>query len=203
MISSANARAFAAFAGSPSPACHAAQACAPPRLRSRPASPLAVAGASRRCGPPTRRPIRLEWGSIPSGTVASDSTPFRLTGKGTDGWLVALFQPAGKSRRRGAGARGVLDSVHVAARPLARGATLTAGDLRPATAVRWGTPTATVLPAEGWVTRRALAAGDELTPAIGDGAAGGTRRRPGADRMAAGSGDRRARWRRARLGGAR
>ena len=108
--------------------------------------------------------IQLEWGSIPSALSLSDSTRFRLTGKGADGWLVALFQPADKSPVAVRVHAGMLDSVMLAARPLPAGAVLAARDLRPATAVRWGIPTATMLPAEGWVTRRALAAGDELRP---------------------------------------
>lgn len=108
--------------------------------------------------------IRLEWGAIPSAVALSDTTPFRLTGKGAGGWLVALFRPAGRSAVAVRVRAGVVDSVMLAARPLAAGVTLEEADLRPATAVRWGPPRGETRPGAGWITRRAVFTGDELGP---------------------------------------
>jgi flagella basal body P-ring formation protein FlgA len=137
----------------------AAVAIVPPRLAASVASAIAAQWAADTSA------IRLEWGVIPSAAELSDSTPFRLTGKGGDGWFVALFQPRNKSAVAVRVRAGVSDTIALAARPLPAGSALAAGDVRFATGVRWGTPIADFLPADGWVTRRALAAGDELTPA--------------------------------------
>lgn len=130
----------------------------PPRLAA------AVAGAIAELWAADSATIRLEWGSIPAAAVLSDSTPFRLSGKGGDGWLVALFQPVNKSATAVRVRAGVVDTIMLAARPLSAGSTLATHDLRPSSGVRWGIPTQVIRPAEGWVTRRALAAGDELVP---------------------------------------
>jgi flagella basal body P-ring formation protein FlgA len=107
--------------------------------------------------------IRLEWGAIPAAAALSDSTVFSLMGKGGDGWLVALFEPAGKSPVAVRVRAGVLDSVLVAARPLVSGSTLAVSDIKAEMKVRWGVPVSGARPGEGWVLRRSLAAGQELT----------------------------------------
>lgn len=125
----------------------------------------AVAGAVARQWVVDSSAIQLEWGAIPSAAVLSDSTPFSLTGKGGDGWLIALFEPPMKSpvavRVRG----GVLDSVSVATRPLASGSTIAPDDIVREIRVHWGVPVPGTTPGEGWVLRRPLAAGQELTRA--------------------------------------
>lgn len=123
----------------------------------------AVAGTVARQWGADSAAVELEWGVVPSAAVLSDSTPFTLSGKGGDGWLVALFSPPRTSpvavRVRG----GVRSSVAVAARPLSSGAVIADGDITRDTRVRWGFPAPDAVPGEGWVMRRSLAAGQELT----------------------------------------
>ena len=130
----------------------------PPRLAD------AVAGAVATQLAADSSAIQLEWGAIPSAASLSDSTPFSLSGKGTEGWLVALFTPVGKSPLAVRVRAGVLDSVPVAARPITRGTTLAPADIRREQRVRWGASSAAISPEAGWVTRRAFAAGDVITP---------------------------------------
>jgi flagella basal body P-ring formation protein FlgA len=123
-----------------------------------------VAGAVARQWSADSAAIQLEWGVIPTAAALSDSTPFSLSGKGGDGWLVALFAPVKKSPVAVRVRAGVLDSVAVAARPLASGTTLASGDFSREIRLRWGVPVAEAGPADGWVLRRSLAVGQELTP---------------------------------------
>lgn len=135
----------------------------------RPAVPVppllaaAVAGAVARQWAADSAAVALEWGAVPTAAVLSDSTPFTLSGKGGDGWLIALFTPVRKSpvavRVRG----GIRASVAVAARSLPSGTTLGTGDVTHETRVQWGIPTIAMPPSDGWVMRRSLAAGQELT----------------------------------------
>jgi flagellar basal body P-ring formation protein FlgA len=159
MISSARSALFLLLLASPCAAqAHRPEAQVPARLAA------AVAGAAARQWVADSAKVRLEWGVIPAAAALSDSTPFSLTGKGADGWLIALFTPAKASPAAVRVRVGLLDSVTVAARPIARGATLAAADTRHEERVRWGVPALEMMPGEGWVTRRPLAAGDEITP---------------------------------------
>jgi flagella basal body P-ring formation protein FlgA len=77
---------------------------------------------------------------------------------------VTLFQPAAGSPVAVRVRAGVLDTALVAARPLARGAVLAAQDIGTAVRVRWARPGASQdRPGEGWMTRRPLAVGEELS----------------------------------------
>jgi flagella basal body P-ring formation protein FlgA len=110
--------------------------------------------------------VRLEWGSVPGAATLSAGMPFRLLGKGTDGWFVTLFEPAAGSPVAIRVRAGVFDSVSVATRTLAGGVELTTADMRREARILWGSPaTDTLAPAEGWLTRRPLAAGDVFGPA--------------------------------------
>lgn len=158
MSSSANAALLLLLVATPGMAQAGRPAVAvPPRLAE------AVAGAAATQLAADSSAVRLEWGAIPSAASLSDSTPFSLSGKGTDGWLVALFTPVAKSPLAVRVRVGVLDSVPIAARPVTRGATLAPADVRREQRVRWGTSSAAVSPEAGWVARRAFAAGDVIT----------------------------------------
>jgi flagella basal body P-ring formation protein FlgA len=110
--------------------------------------------------------VRLEWGGVPGAAALTPTTPFRVLGRGTDGWYVALFQPSGGSPVALRVRAGTLDTLTVAARRLPANATLAAEDIRREARLRWGPPAAaTAVPGEGWVTRRPLAPGDPLTEA--------------------------------------
>jgi flagella basal body P-ring formation protein FlgA len=108
--------------------------------------------------------VRLVWGRLPGETPPVD-VPFRVTGRGMDGWFAIVLDPA----RAATSARvraGVEDSVPVATRPLAAGARVHAGDVRLAGRVRWGgpDPAGPEMAREGWEVRRPLAAGEALLP---------------------------------------
>ncbi len=122
----------------------------------------AVAGAVARQWAADSTAMRLEWGAIPSAAALSDSTPFSLSGKGGDGWLVVLFEPAKKSPVAVRIRAGLLDSVAVAARPVSSGTMLSSADIRKEEKVEWGVPTTRTSSLEGWVTRRPLAAGEQI-----------------------------------------
>jgi flagella basal body P-ring formation protein FlgA len=94
--------------------------------------------------------------------------PLRIIGRGTDGWFAVVFEPAGQSIAVRVRA-GVEDTVVVAARPLAAGTYLAAGDLEREVRMRWGPPRfgAGGLPDVGWEVRRAIAAGTAVAaPAV-------------------------------------
>ncbi len=159
MISSARSAGLLLLLASPCAAqAHRPEAQVPGRLAA------AVAGAAARQWVVDSARVRLEWGVVPTAAALSDSTPFSLSGKGADGWMIAVFTPATGSPAAVRVRVGLLDSVTVAVRSIARGATLAAGDSRRDERVRWGVPAPELVPGEGWVTRRPLAAGDEITP---------------------------------------
>jgi flagella basal body P-ring formation protein FlgA len=110
--------------------------------------------------------IRLEWGAVPAAAVLGPTTPFRLMGKGTDGWYVAVFEPRLASPVAVRLRAGRVDTITVAARPLGINLVLASEDLRRDVRLAWGNPAADgAQPGEGWVTRRPLAAGDPITAA--------------------------------------
>lgn len=124
----------------------------------------AVAGAVAAQWSADSTRVRLEWGPVPSAAALGPATPFRLMGKGTDGWFVAVFEPAAGSPAAVRVRAGVLDTVPVAARALGSGVTLAATDIRRDARVQWGAPAdSAITPGEGWLTRRPLAAGDVLS----------------------------------------
>jgi flagella basal body P-ring formation protein FlgA len=110
--------------------------------------------------------VRLEWGAVPAAAVLGPATPFRLMGKGTDGWYVAVFEPRLSSPVAVRVRAGRHDPVTVAARPVGIYVVLAAADLRREARTAWGMPApGGARPGEGWVTRRPLAAGEAVTAA--------------------------------------
>jgi flagella basal body P-ring formation protein FlgA len=110
--------------------------------------------------------VRLEWGRGVPATVL-EATPYRLAGRGTDGWFVVVFEPAG-----GAAAvrlhAGTMDTVQVATRALPVGSRLASTDLEASARLRWGPPvTRSETPGPGWQVRRPIAVGEALSrPAV-------------------------------------
>lgn len=113
--------------------------------------------------------LELEWSGRGPAALGPDSTGVELLGSGTGGhWIVRLTRPGGgtESVRVQAGLR---IEVPVAARELQRGDVLATADIAFDERVRWG-PLRGVGDAdvsEGWVTHRAIRAGEELrVPAV-------------------------------------
>jgi len=148
--------ALALFAGAPR--VHAGAAAAPPD--SAWAARIADAIAARRGVPAAA--LTLAWGPLPDGGLSADGT-LRLLG-GADGWFVVAIDGGGRAASLRVRA-GVDDTVCVAARDLARGTMLAAGDTRLERHVRWASrATADARPGAGWELRRAVTAGTVLTP---------------------------------------
>ncbi|HVP15597.1 MAG TPA: flagellar basal body P-ring formation chaperone FlgA [Terriglobales bacterium] len=118
-------------------------------------------GLARAWSVPASR-IRLAWGRLPA-TLPPADAPLRIAGTAPDGWSVVVIGEgaAGRALRVRAGLE---DSVPVVTRALATGAVVSPGDLRLEARVRWGPPAARLdAPGAGWIARRPLAAGEELT----------------------------------------
>jgi flagella basal body P-ring formation protein FlgA len=110
--------------------------------------------------------VRLAWGRAAGPATFADDVPFRILGRGEDGWLVIVFDPAETGATAVRVRAGVERAVMVATRSLPTGAKLSDGDLREETRVHWGIPPtdSAVLPGVGWDVRRALAAGEVAEP---------------------------------------
>jgi len=111
--------------------------------------------------------IRLVWG--PAGRAAvdtSDAVPALVANAG--GWFTVLLPaPGGRGTVRWSVRAGVADSVLLARHALARDATINAADVIDTVVVHWGRPVRRMRAQAGWVTRRPIAAGEELsTPAV-------------------------------------
>lgn len=127
------------------------------RVADRIAAGWGVSGAS----------VRLEWGKRSSAASLRPDTPFQLLGRGAGGWFVLVFAPGTAEASAVRVRAGVEKPVAVAARPLTLGETIAAGDLREEVRVHWGAPEPSgpgTAPGPGWQMRRALAAGDVVTP---------------------------------------
>jgi flagella basal body P-ring formation protein FlgA len=137
----------------------AAGSSAPPQVEERVAAAIAA-----RWGVPAER-VRLAWGLGAERLAAVADAPLALAGDGGGGWLTARF---------GRGADAIAASVRasverpvaVAARPLAAGRRLDAGDVRITPERVWGPPepTPAAAPGPGWTTRRPVAEGERLVP---------------------------------------
>jgi flagella basal body P-ring formation protein FlgA len=109
--------------------------------------------------------LRLEWGAVQHAEDLSASTPFRLVGRGSDGWFAVVFSPDAAHPSAARLHAGIVDSVLVMARALGAGDTLAADAVRGEERVRWGMPARVQRqsPAIGWIARRPLAVGDLVT----------------------------------------
>ena len=107
--------------------------------------------------------VRLEWGRGALAAALTASTPFRLLGRGDAGWFAVVFEPPGGPQLAVRVRAGVLDSVVLAARPLAALTRLAPADITRQLRLRWGSaPAASARPEAGWLLRRAVAAGTPL-----------------------------------------
>ncbi|MEO8199976.1 MAG: flagellar basal body P-ring formation chaperone FlgA [Gemmatimonadota bacterium] len=107
--------------------------------------------------------IRFEWSTVAPDTASLDSTDFRVSGSGTDGWLVLILNSDSAATRAFRFRAGSVTPTMVASRPLSSGTTLGPDDLRTELRVHWGPPaTVTSTPSEGWELRRAFAEGEVI-----------------------------------------
>ena len=106
--------------------------------------------------------LHVTWSPADGVSAPAAGTPLHLAGRGRDGWVVAVFADAHGTPLAVRARVAVDESTEVATHELAPGLALTGGDLRRELRARWGPslPGASPVPAPGWVTRRAIAAGD-------------------------------------------
>jgi flagella basal body P-ring formation protein FlgA len=113
--------------------------------------------------------IRLEWESPVTDDSISPGAAVELWGSGAGGhWTVIFHADSGASPVRARVRAGVETQVAVATHALARDVVLSDADIATSSVVLWGAPQdSTELPAAGWVTRRVIAAGEQLRePAV-------------------------------------
>ncbi len=113
--------------------------------------------------------LHPEWGRLELDAPLDGDTPFRLIGSGADGWFVASFVRDNGSTVAARVRVGIEDTVLVASRPLDAGSELAAGDIQSELRVVWPRPRRKRIarPDVGWVVRRPIASGQELTfPAV-------------------------------------
>jgi flagella basal body P-ring formation protein FlgA len=112
--------------------------------------------------------IHLEWGALLLDKQLSHDVPFRVVGRGTDGWFAVVFDSKDQATIAARVHAGFTDTVVTATRPLRSGTQLQTGDYERTVRVRWGAPRArSTLPGPGWEVRRNVAPGTELsTPAV-------------------------------------
>jgi flagella basal body P-ring formation protein FlgA len=148
----------------------AGQAAASRQAPPRPATPpvwavQAVAGLVAGQWGADSSAIRLEWGVLPAGAAFPAGTTARLLGRADGAWLGVAFAPPSGQPFAVRVHAGALDTVSVAARPVATGVTLAPEDVRSEEQVRWGPPTSApgVRASAGWIARRPLLPGDVIT----------------------------------------
>ncbi|HEY3934499.1 MAG TPA: flagellar basal body P-ring formation chaperone FlgA [Gemmatimonadales bacterium] len=111
--------------------------------------------------------LQLQWERLPTDSNGIFDAPLRITGQGTDGWLIAVLEPPRGMARAVRFRAGVLRSLAVAAHPLRAGQTIGADDLEMHDEVVWSINAPLVAtPAAGWEIRRDIAAGAILTSAV-------------------------------------
>lgn len=110
--------------------------------------------------------VRLSWGVSTALAPGGEDAPFRVLGRGEDGWFVIALDPAGSHAAAVRVRAGVERPVLVATRALPPGVRLAGEDVREETRVRWGIPAddALTAPGPGWEVRRALRSGEVLVP---------------------------------------
>ncbi len=110
--------------------------------------------------------VRLAWGRATEIAPLADDVPFRILGRGDDGWFVVVFDPAEATAAAVRLRAGVERPVMVSTRSLPAGARIADGDLREEVRVHWGVPSADTVarPGTGWDVRRTLRAGEVVTP---------------------------------------
>jgi flagella basal body P-ring formation protein FlgA len=143
-----------------------------PAADTAPVPPAAAARVAAGIAADWRVPVEslhLAWGRLDDGASVAQDAPFRLVGRGADGWRVVVFEP----ESAGAVAVRVRAAVHetgtVAARPVPAGMRLAAEDLGVDVRLHWGPAAAAPgpRPEPGWEARRPLATGDVLAwPAV-------------------------------------
>src|SRR5262249_36362347 len=108
--------------------------------------------------------VRLQWMALPPAAEFPHGTDVKLMGRGDRGWFSAVFSNDGKPLFALRVHAGALDTGYVAARAVTQGSALTADDLRPTVAVRWGPPLNPAdRPTLGWVARHPLVVGESIT----------------------------------------
>ena len=113
--------------------------------------------------------LHLQWGRLASDQPLNKNVSFRLIGNGADGWFAASFLREDGSSVAARVRVGVEDTILVAARPLDAGSELSPGDIQLEIQLTWRRPRTkrAAQPDVGWVVRRPIATGQELTfPAV-------------------------------------
>ena len=111
--------------------------------------------------------VRLDWGPRAFPATLGDSTAVRLLGRGDDGWFAVWLDTPRRPRIAARVRAGTLDTMAIAARPLAMGAVLVDSDIALTTRVRWGPPEAgRARPAAGWLLHWPVAPGSPLDPPV-------------------------------------
>jgi flagella basal body P-ring formation protein FlgA len=110
--------------------------------------------------------LRVSWGLAPAVQTLDPDTPFRLLGRGADGWFAVVFVPANRPEIGARLRAGVVMEVPVAARSVRAGSRLVEDDVRLEQRVRWGAPVRgnEAIVGPGWLVRRSLDAGAPLAP---------------------------------------
>lgn len=145
------------------PAAPGGDAVLPPLLVQR----IAGAVAERWAVPADR--VRLEFSLLERGAMLPAQSPFRLLGRGEDGWFAIVFEPQGQAPLAAKLRAGLEDSVAVAVRPLPAGTELAAADMRYVLKTAWRGPlrAAAPLARPGDRVRRAIARDEVLAaPAV-------------------------------------
>lgn len=109
--------------------------------------------------------LRFAWGLVPTRARLDSIVSLRVAGESADGWMVVVATPGRGAPLAIRVHAGMLDRVTIAARALAAGQVLSADDLASDERIRWGAPKAAAS-FVGFETRRAVAAGDALGPAL-------------------------------------
>jgi hypothetical protein len=108
--------------------------------------------------------LRLQWGAVGHPAAITDETPFHLSGRGTDGWLVVILTPVKAPPQAIRVRAGVVRNVAVATRSLHIGERLKDEDVTRRPDIVWS-PTAADFSGslDGWEVRREVVAGTVLS----------------------------------------
>ena len=104
--------------------------------------------------------VQVAWETPPVDSLLGEGTPFHLSGRGNDGWLVVVVEPPHAAPHAFRIRAGVICRVPVATRALHQGQRLVASDYVEHDEVVWSALAVNVITTlTGWELRRDVAAG--------------------------------------------